>query len=193
MQIPAVQRLAAASQSFALVAIQCPRVACPRKADPICALANLGLPILCHSRLCNASAIHCPSIPWRFRRSPILGAHCLSIARAKQGDALPLPLCSLLCRCHSAPCISFASRLIGATPCVAFARPSCSQPRQCQAMLFPRRSSLFFAVATPVTSLPLRRTALLCPCCASRRESWLSPCTPPRINGNRCLSRALPG
>ena len=192
-QIPAVQRLAAASQSIALVAIQCPRVAYPSNADPISALANLGLPILCHSRLCNASAIHCTSIPWRFRRYPILSAHCLSVARAKQGDALPLPFCSLLCRRNSAPCISFASRLIGATPCVAFAWQSCSQPLQGGAMLFHRRSSLFFAVATPDTSLPLRRIAVLCHSRAQIRGSQLCPFTSPRINGNRRLSRALPG
>lgn len=200
MQIPANQRPAVAyqcrsSQFRCLSILRARSYPMPSRclSDPICALANLGLQILCHSRLCNASATYCLSIPWRFRRYPILGAHCLSVARAKQGDALPLPFCSLLCRRNSAPCISFASRLIGATPCVAFARPSCSQPRQCQAMLFPRRSSLFFAVATPDTSLPLRRNAFLCPCCALRCESQLSPCTPPRINGNHRLSRALPG
>lgn len=63
LPISAYQGNSAASQSFALVAIQCPRVAYPRKADPICALANLGLQILCHSRLCNASATYCLSIP----------------------------------------------------------------------------------------------------------------------------------
>ena len=156
-------------------------------------LPILALQILCHSRLCNASAIHCLSNPWRFRRYPILSAHCLSVARAKQGDALPLPFCSLLCRCNSAPCISFASRLIGATPCVAFARPSCSQPLQGRAMLFPRRSSLFFAVATPVTSLPLRRSAFLCPCCASLCESQHYLSIPLRLRAFHRLSRALPG
>ena len=176
----------AASQSFAHVAIQCPRVAYPSKADPICALANLGLPILCHSRLCDASAIHCPSIPWRFRRSPILVAHCLSVARAKQGDALPPQFSSVHLvriashRGHPLRCLCLAKLFAAA------AMPGNAFPSQIQPFLCRSDSWRFLAVA-------LRRIAVLCHSRAQIRGSQLCPFTSPRINGNRRLSRALPG
>ena len=183
-QIPAVQRLAAASQSIALVAIQCPRVAYPRKADPICALANLGIadplpfsPLQCLRHLL-------PINPWRFRRYPILVAHCLSVARAKQGDALPPQFRSVHLvritahRGHPLRCLCSA-KLFAAAAMPGNAFPSQIQPFLC-------RCNRRLSSDLPGNAFPTRIHPFLC-------HSQLSPCTPPRINGNRRLSRALPG
>lgn len=112
---------AAASQSFALVAIQCLRFVNLRQANPICAFATLSrsspLPFSPLQCLCT----QCQSFPWRFSAIPPLFDPWRPLLIRRPGHAGQCFAAAKHLRTSR-----FASWLIGATPCVAFAYPGCS-------------------------------------------------------------------
>lgn len=154
---------------------------------------------------------------WRFRRYPILGAHCLSVARAKQGEALPPQFSSVhfvriaAHRGHPLRCLCFPMLLL-ALPLLSRAVRS-----RCRATHCLRRSRLSFADANLYEallcfalalrgsaerspSLALHRIALatpnkslLSPCRASLCESQHCLSIPLRLRAFQRLSRVLPG